>query len=216
MKVKSVYFYPVFIVLLISALFYGLFILLNFIGLRMNPPQPVSVVEEGVVAAVVFRDEGTKTWKINFEGPYEIFETSSRESVRGELISNLKVEALGPISFLIVNTNLIKAGAKTLLEELSRFWLKKVYIASSYDGTLSALKNLEPRFWYSASPRSWVKWSLFSTFGIENVFSLDADFVFVDRKIKNLLSPRLLKEIKRRNLPMIQTHQDGSLKVNEL
>lgn len=215
MRTKSVYFYPIFIVLLISTLFYGLFVLLNSIGLRMNPPQPVSKVEADIVAAVVFRDENTKNWMISLKGPYDIFETSGVENLDNPLrLSNLDAGDLGSVSFLIVNSNLIKVGAKTLLEELSRFGLKKVYIASSYDGTLSALKNLEPRFWYSASPRSWVKWSLFSTFRIENVFSLDADFVFVDKKINNLLSPRLLKEIKRRNLPMIKTRQDGSLKVN--
>jgi len=69
---------------------------------------------------------------------------------------------------------------------------------------LAALKKLEPRFWYAASPRSWVKWSLFASFGIERAYTVEADFLFVDKEIAKLMSNKMRQEIKRRNLPTIR------------
>lgn len=214
MKAKSVLIYPVFIVLLFSAFFFMAFKLMNSIGHRVNPPQETSRVEADLKPVVVWRDESTKDWLVSIEGPFDIFNVGETASENVKKLDNLDKGVFDQVALFVVKEVLIKKEAKVFLEHLSRFDLKKVYIASSFDGTMEALRGLEPRFWYAASPRSWVKWSLYSSFRIETLFSLDADFVFIDPKIESLLSPRLASEIKRRNLPMIFVDSNQKLKFN--
>jgi len=180
----------------------------------MNPPQPAFQFEQNITTAVIWLGSN-KEWFLSKKGEPSIFDTgNAKHEKSGSLLKNLDKNAFGDILFVVVRESLNKEKSKKLLGLLSQFSLKKVYLASPFDDTLSALEGLEPRFWYAASPRSWVKWSLFETFGIEKAFTLDSDFVFVDKETSKLMSPRLTKEIQRRRLPMITVKKNGSLKFN--
>jgi hypothetical protein len=210
-KIPKTLTYPIIILSLVSIILIAVYAFLNSIGERMNPPQPAFKFERSVSKAIVWRDADGE-WLCNRSGQLSIFETDNKkfesESVK---LKKMDQEAFGDVLLLIVRESLDKEKGRILLEALNGFALKKVYVASPYDDTLSALKKIEPRFWYAASPRSWVKWSLFETFGIEKAFTLEVDFVFIDKDISKLMSPNLSREIKRRRLPVINAKKDGSL-----
>jgi len=206
--------YPLIILSLVAIILLSIYGILNSIGERMNPPQPAFKFEERVTNATVWRGSDNE-WRSNRNEQLSIFDTANeRFEAQSTQLNKLNPDVFGDVALLIVRESLNTEKAKTLLEALAGFSLKKVYIASPYDDTLSALKKIEPRFWYAASPRSWVKWSLFETFGIEKAFTLEADFVFIDKEISKLMSPNLKSEIKRRRMPIIKAKDEGSLVFN--
>lgn len=213
-KVPKSLSYPFIIIAAVAIIVISIYSFLNSIGVRMNPPQPAFTFEKSVSSASIWRNQD-KEWLFSEEGQLSVFDTGNeRFGSTGLALKNEGKEKFGEVAFLVVRESLDKENAKKLLEVLSQFSLKKVYIASPYDDTLAAMKKVEPRFWYAASPRSWVKWSLFETFGIERAFTLEADFIFVDGEISKLMSPNIVQEIRRRRLPMITVQPNEKLVFN--
>jgi len=210
-KLSKFFIYPVAIVTLVSIILISIYSFLGSIGQRMNPPQPAFSLESQIAPAVLWKNS-KKEWMFAQGEELSVFDTGHEKySAKGQLLKTADAKTFGEVVLFVVRESLDKEKSIAFLSVLSRFALKKVYIASPFDDTLAALKNLEPRFWYAASPRSWVKWSLFGAFGIESAFTLEADFVFVDREISKLLSDKLKVEIARRNLPVIRADENGGL-----
>lgn len=206
MKINKAYTYPFLILSTISFLGFSLIFLVNKIGLQVNPPQPTFKMEADIEAYVVWEDDGV--WKAFSSGKFSMFESAPPKEKSGLLGGVLK--ASNPeVIFLLIKEDIGKEKALRLLASLTKFKLKKIYVASPFDNTLSNLKRIEPRFWYAPSPKAWVKWSLFSSLYLETIYNLKADFLFVDQRVEQILSSRLKIEIKRRNLPSIKTSAEN-------
>lgn len=172
--------------------------MLSRIGLNANPPrQSVELVDPQVFALVYEND----AFYLSEESRslFDSHEKGTLQDYKPEAFKNLESD----IVFLI-KSNFDKPEAQAFLKSLEGLDFKKVFVVSPFDSTLKNLRALEPRFYYGLSPQSLTKWALFTSLGLESVFPVSADFVYKDTSANNIFSPAMLKEISRRNIPLIE------------
>lgn len=205
MNLNKSYVYPVAIILTVGFIVSSVLLIVYRLGLQVNPPQPDVGVETGLKSYIVWVDDAG--WKGSRRGDFSVFK-SALIGVEDELLS-VVLEADEPqVILLNVKADIGQDKVRGLLEVLAKFPLKKVYVVSAYDNSLENIKSVEPRFWFSPSPKSWIKWSLLSSFYMHTIFDPKSDFLFIDQKAKEVLSTRLKAEVDRRNLPVISTDAD--------
>ncbi len=203
MRLNKAYIYPLVVFFVLGLMGFLLIQVAHRVGLQLNPPQP-KIKINGVVDSYVVYEEGG-VWRTDLKSKFSIFNSNFVKTKAGlTLMQRLKIKNPERL-LLVIRKNVSKESALRLLKVLAQFKLKQVYVASPFDNTLSNLKKTESRFLYAPSPKAWIKWSLFTSFHMETMYKLRSDFLFVDEKVKKILSPKLKAEIKRRNLLIIKT-----------
>ncbi len=203
MGLNKIYTYPLVIVFILGVASFLFIKIVHNIGLKVNPSLGEVKINDRVESYVIY--EHGEVWRIDLKSKFSIFQPNRIKTKEGQILAQ-RLRVKNPeYLFLVIKTNVGKESALRLLKVLAKFKLKQVYVASPFDNTLSNLKRVEPRFLYAPSPKAWVKWSLFTSFYMETIYKLRSDFLFIDDKVKEILSPKLKAEIKRRNLLIITT-----------
>lgn len=201
MKANKAFIYPLVVLSIVGFLVFSIFFMVGKMGERMNPPQAKVELEGGISSLVVWKSEGS--WKASQNETFSIFEAKVERPESGKSMEAVLGSVPHAFLFLLVKEDVGKETVLELLEVLSKFKVNRVYVASPFDNTLVNLKRAEPRFWYAPSPKTWIKWSLFTAYYLETFYDPKADFLFVDEGVEKILSPRLEAEIKRRNMVII-------------
>lgn len=194
-KVKAIsYLLKVMVPLLIF--FVILHFFLNQIGERANKKRQEIEVGEISKAAAILDDN--KDWKFIELNEYRV--DSKPEFLEVKEIGKFSTESL----LLFIYENSDKEKANKLIEKLAKFKnLKQIFVASTYDSTLSELRKIEPRFYYGMSVTQMVKFSVFDSLGLEKIFPIKEDFIYHGPYWETKVSASIKKEIQRRNLVLL-------------
>jgi hypothetical protein len=168
------------------------------VGTETKGRSNISFEKKDIKTFSLWREN--QTFYISPTGDKSIYDSSIKKP---EDAKTLKENLTLPKSvFFILRFDSGKEDLNDFLHQLSKFEIKQVLVASPNDSTLKNLRSLESNFYYAPSIKNLLKWSLFSRFYIETIFNIKSDFIYVDKKVERLLNSSLLKEIKRRALPL--------------
>ena len=194
--------YPFLVLATVGLLFTVIALSLQKIGREGNKPTQTSLNLENLKTVNVWMSEDGKKWWISDKGPFDI--SDSQIEKPKDAIPIDEYNGVKPSMLFILRFSADRYAMNTFLNELTNFELNQVLMASPSDNTLKNLRSLEPRFFYAPTIKTLLKWAIYSRLFIEQVYDPKADFIFIDNKVDNMLNERLLKEIKRRKLPVIR------------
>jgi len=107
---------------------------------------------------------------------------------------------------LFIAEDMSKERAVDLFSRLKKLPITSLFLSSPIDSSISNAKKADPSPLYSTSLTQLIKWNLFATLGLSTVYNIQADFIVVDKKVETLLKDEIIKEIKRRKIPLIYTY----------
>jgi len=187
--------------IVLTSVFIIIFALLSFIrkiGTETKGRSNISFETKNINTFSIWRDN--QSFFISSTGDKSIYDSSIK---RPETAKTLKdTQTLPKSVFFILRFDSGKEDLNEFLHQLSKFEINQVLIASPNDSTLKNLRSLESNFYYAPSIKNLLKWSVFSRLYIETIFNIKSDFIYVDKKVDRLLNKSLIKEIKRRALPL--------------
>lgn len=174
-----------------------LHIFLNKIGEQSNKRRADTEVGEITkIAAILDENKAWQSLKLN----------DYRIDIK-PTITDIEPVVEVPTSSLLVfiYDNADKEKANKLIEKLASFQgVKKIFVLSTYDSTLSELRKIEPRFYYGMSVTQMVKFAVFDSLGLEKIFPIKEDFIYKGPYWSHKVSDSIKKEVQRRNLLILE------------
>jgi len=201
---KKIHFiYPLAILFFFSLFVIIIILSLQKIGTQGNKPSFNSLDTKGIKIVNLWLGADGKSWWVDEKGTFEISDSHIKKTKKAVRLKNYK--KMKSKMLFILRFNAKPDALRELLHQLSKFEINQVLVASPHDNTLKNLRSLEPRFFYSPSIKTLLKWVIYSQLYIEQVYEPKADFIYRDSNIEKLLNDRLEKEIQRRNLTIIDS-----------
>lgn len=212
MAAKKVLIYP----FLILSLFFGVLTIVVLtakkIGYETNAKQRDSVFYEGVAElegwTLFIKDS---KWYVHAGGPFLFQSSHLSEEVKkaAKPLDESFVKSLKPTKerALFIASDANKEMLQVFMKLFSMMELKRVYVVSPFQSSLSNLKKLESRFFYALSPKTILKWRVYSGLFMQEVFSIEDDFILIDEKTEKIMGKKLLDEVFRRGFPVLHLDQ---------